>query len=52
MRTDARVRHRAQEELAEQHALGAIVLGVLRPAGDLREEIRRRVIASDKFFCR
>src|SRR5438105_7851460 len=30
--SNARVRHRAQEELAEQHALGTIVFGVLRTA--------------------
>ena len=29
---DARMRHRAQQQLAEQHAVGAIVLGVLRLA--------------------
>ena len=45
----ARVRHRAEEELGEQHAVGAEVFGVARPAGDLRDEVRRRVVLADEF---
>lgn len=33
----AAVRHRAQQQLAEQHAVGAEVFGVLGPARHLRE---------------
>ncbi len=39
---DARVRHRAEQQLAEEHAVGAIVLGVLRLAGDLRDQVGGR----------
>ena len=44
----ARVRHRAEQQLGEQHAVGAIVLGVLRAAGDLGDEIGRRVVLADE----
>ena len=46
---DARVRHRAEQQLAEQHAVGAIVLGVLRLARHLRDQIGRRVVLADQF---
>ena len=39
---DLRVRHRAGQHLAEHHALGAEILGVFRPAGDLRHDVVRR----------
>ena len=41
---DARVRHLADEELGEEHALGAVVFRVLRAARDLRVQIGRRVV--------
>ena len=44
---DARVRHGAREELAEQHAVDAEVLGVLGSPGDFRDEIRCRVVFAD-----
>ena len=44
----ARVRHRAEQQLREQHAVGAVVLGVLRLAGDLRDEVGRRVVLADQ----
>src|SRR5262249_54843934 len=47
---DARVRKRAEEQLRKQHPLGAEVLRVLRAAGDLRPELRRRVVLSDPFL--
>jgi hypothetical protein len=46
----ARVRHRAQQQLGEEHAVGAVVLGVFRAAGYLRDEIRRRVVLADEFL--
>ena len=39
---------RADEQLREQHAFDAVVLGVLRLAGDLRDEIGRRVVLADQ----
>ena len=47
----ARVRHRAEQQLAEQHALRAEVLRVLRLAGHLREQIGRRVVLADQLVC-
>ena len=44
------VRHRAEKQLAEQHALGAEVFGVEGAAGDLGHEIRRRVVRADESF--
>ena len=41
MLTHARVRTRAEHQLAEQHAVGAEVLGVLRLAGDFRHQVGR-----------
>src|SRR5439155_12167583 len=41
---DARVGHRAREQLAEEHAVHPIILGVLRLAGDFRDEVGRRVV--------
>jgi hypothetical protein len=35
----ARVRHGAEQQLAEQHAIGAKVFGILRLAGDLGIEV-------------
>ena len=46
---DAAVRERTQEQLAEEHAVGAVVFGVLRLAGDLGDEIGRRIVLADKF---
>ena len=48
MLANARMRHGAQHQLAEQHAVGAIVLGVFRLARDLREEVGRRVVLADQ----
>ena len=45
---DAAVRHRAQQQLAEQHAFRAVVLGVAGPAGDFRHQVRRRVVLPDE----
>ena len=44
---DARMRHRAQEELREDHPLGAEVLGVAGPARDLRPQIRWGDVGAD-----
>ncbi len=44
-----RVRHRAHEELAEEHAVDAVVLGVLGLAGDFRDQVRSRVRLADEF---
>ena len=44
----ARVRHRAEQQLREEHAVSAIVLGVLRAARDLRHEVERRVVPADQ----
>jgi hypothetical protein len=46
---DAAVRHRAEEQLAEQHAVDAEVLGVFRPARHLGDEIRGRVVVTQQF---
>ena len=46
---DARVRHRAEQQLGEQHAFDAVVLGVLRLARDLGDEVGRRVVLADQF---
>ena len=46
---DARMRHRAQRQLAEEHAVGAIILGVFRLARHLREEVAGRVVLADQF---
>ena len=45
---DARVRHLAAEQLGEQHAFDAIVLGVLRLAGDLGDKVGGRVVLADQ----
>ncbi len=45
---NACVRHRADEELAEQHAIRAKVLRVARAARDLRHEIGRRVVVANE----
>src|SRR5438034_9495798 len=42
------VRHRTQQQLAEQHALGTKIFRILSRAGYLRVKIRRRVILADK----
>ena len=44
----ASVRHRTQQQLAEQHAFGAEVFGILRLAGHFRVEIRRGVVLADE----
>ena len=49
MLRDARVRHRAEQQLREQHPLGAEVFGVFRLPGDLRDEIRGGVVLADEF---
>ena len=49
---DARVRHRAEEQLREQHALDAIVLRILRAAGHLGDEVGRRVVLADELLVR
>ena len=43
----AAVRHRATAALREQHAVGALVLGVARATGDLRVVVGRRVVGAD-----
>jgi hypothetical protein len=43
-----RVRHRAQQQLAEQHAVGAIVLGVFRLSGNFRVEIGSGIVLADQ----
>ena len=43
-----RVRHRTQQQLGKQHALGTIVLGVLRLPGHLRHQVRCRVVLADQ----
>ena len=45
---DTRVRQRAEQQFAEQHAGGAIVLGVLRFPRDLRMEIGGDVVLADQ----
>ena len=44
----AAVGHGAQQQLAEEHALGLEVFRVFRAAGDLGDEIGRRVVAADE----
>ena len=44
------VRHRADEQLAEQHALGPEVLGIAGAAGDLGHQVRSRVVRTDEAF--
>jgi hypothetical protein len=41
------VRHRARQDLGEQHAFDAVVLGVLGGAGDLGDEVGGRVVLAD-----
>src|SRR5271166_1573031 len=45
----ARVWQRAQQELAEQHAFGVIVLGVLRLSRDFRIQVGSLVVLADQF---
>ena len=45
---DPRVRQGAEEQLAEQHALGAVVFGILRGAGDLRSQVGGRIVLADQ----
>ena len=47
----ARVRHRAEQQLAEEHAVGAEIFGVARLARDLGDEIGRRVVLADQLVC-
>ena len=49
---DARVRHRAQQELGEHHPLRAEVLGVFRLAGHLRDDVGSLVILANIFVVR
>ena len=42
------VRVRAEQQLGEQHAFGAIILGVFRFAGDLGDQVRRGVVLPDQ----
>ena len=44
----ASVGHRAQEELGEEHAFRAEVLGVAGASGDLRYQVRRGVVPADE----
>ena len=48
----AAVRHRAQQQLAEQHAVRAEILRVLRPARDFGDQIRRRVVVTEQLVVR
>ncbi len=43
----ARMRHRAAQQLREQHPLGAEVFRVLRLACHLRDEVRGRIVLAD-----
>ena len=47
----AAVRQRAEQQLAEQHAVDAEVFGVLGLAGDLGDKVRRDVVLADEFVC-
>jgi hypothetical protein len=49
---DARMWHLAEQELGEQHSLGSIVFGVLRLAGDLGDDVGRRVVVPDVLVVR
>ena len=44
----AAVRHGAQQQLAEEHAVGAEVFRVLGAAGHLGDQVGRRVVAADE----
>jgi hypothetical protein len=48
----ARMRHRAEQQFREQHAVGAVVLGVFGAPGHLRNQIGRRVVLANKFRIR
>ena len=48
---DSCVRHRAEHQAAEQHALGAKVLGIFRRAGDLCDKVIGRVVVADKLVA-
>src|SRR5271166_670279 len=48
----ARVWQRAQQELAEQHAFGVIVLGVLCLSRDFRIQVGSLVVLADQFVSR
>lgn len=48
---DAGMRTLAEHQLAEQHAIGAKVLGVAGAAGDLGDDVRRDVVGADEPFC-
>jgi len=41
------MRHGAEQQFREQHAVGSVVFGVFRFAGDLRDQIGRGVVVSD-----
>src|SRR5438132_320227 len=45
---DARVRYGAEQQLAEQHTVGAEILGVLGLPRNLRVQVRRRVVLADQ----
>ena len=45
----ASMRNRAEQQLREEHAVGAEILGVFRSARDLGHEIRRDVVLTDEF---
>ena len=47
-RKHAAVRPRAEQQLAEEHALGAEVLRVTGPASHLRNQVRRAVVPSEQ----
>ena len=49
---DPRVRHRAEQELREQHAVRAEIFGILGAARHLRHEIGQHVILPDEFVLR
>jgi len=44
----ARVRHRAEQQLAEQHAVGTKIFRVLGAPGDLRDEVGRLIVLADQ----
>jgi hypothetical protein len=43
------VRQRTEQQLAEQHAVHPEIFGVLGLTGDLRHQIRCRVVLADEF---
>ena len=47
---NACVRHRAEQQLAEQHPVRAVVLGIFRAAGDFGDKIWRRVVLADELL--